>query len=149
MTTKKKAESKKLSMADFNFKGIHERGGVMKMITPAGHDSGAHLIVRGPDCDESIGAVRILTRALFAIEDSLVELKAKAEESQNWYEYNTSKHDLTVVANTNFCCAVVTGWNLEEAFSEEALRELIYNWPALIDQVAAFHAEARVNLEAK
>lgn len=151
MTTKKakKSEVKRPSLADFNFKAIHERGGEMKIITPNGSDSGATLTVRGPDCDESIMANRVYTRAILATEDHLSGLKQHAEASQNWYEYNTAKHDMMIDINADFVCSIVTGWTIEDEFSIDALRELLMNYPALIDQVSEFHAKARETLAEK
>jgi len=142
-------ESKRLSLADFAFKDKHAAGVKMPILLPSGADSGETLTVRGPECDESVVANRIYTRALFTLEDELAGLKADAEARNNWFEYNIAKEDKTKNLNMAFISDVVTGWSLEEQFSRENLVNLLEQFPALMDQVSAFHAKLRDGLEAK
>lgn len=146
---KKQEEKKRLSLADFNFKGKHAAGVQMPILLPSGQDSGEWLTVRGPECDESQMAQREYTRLLFALEDELAPLKAESEVKQNFFDYNNKKSDATKELNAAFVCDVVVGWSLTEEFSKEELLNLLDGFPALMDQVSAFHGKLTTDLEAK
>ena len=139
----------RLKLSDFYFADKHAAGSRMPILLPSGEDSGEWLQVRGPDCDESVKASRAYTRALFAVDDQLADLKAAAEESKNWYEYNVAKEDNTRGLNIDFISEIVMGWSLDETFDQYNLRNLLVQFPGLIDQVTRHHAAMREELSAK
>lgn len=139
----------RLKLSDFYFADKHAAGSRMPILLPSGEDSGEWLQVRGPDCDESVKASRAYTRALFAVDDQLADLKAAAEESKNWYEYNVAKEDNTRGLNIDFISEIVMGWSLDEKFDQYNLRNLLVQFPGLIDQVTRHHAAMREELSAK
>lgn len=139
----------RLKLSDFYFADKHAAGSRMPVLLPSGEDSGEWLQVRGPDCDESVKASRAYTRALFAVDDQLADLKAQAEASKNWYEYNITKEDNTRGLNIEFISEIVMGWSLDEDFNHENLRTLLLQFPGLIDQVTRHHAAMREELSAK
>lgn len=139
----------RLKLSDFYFADKHAAGSRMPILLPSGEDSGEWLQVRGPDCDESVKASRAYTRALFAVDDQLADLKAAAEESKNWYEYNVAKEDNTRGLNIDFISEIVIGWSLDETFDQYNLLNLLMQFPGLIDQVTRHHAAMREELSAK
>ncbi len=149
MSNKKESPKPRLKLSDFYFADKHAAGSRMPIILPSGEDSGEWLLVRGPDCDESVNASRAYTRALFAVDDQLSALKAEAEESKNWYEYNVAKEDNTRGLNIDFITEIVIGWSLDEDFNHDNLRGLLLQFKGLIDQVTRHHAAMREELSAK
>ena len=149
MSNKKESPKTRLKLSDFYFADKHAAGSRMPILLPSGEDSGEWLQVRGPDCDESVKASRAYTRALFSVDDELAGLKAEAEESKNWYEYNVAKEDNTRGLNIDFISEIVMGWSLDETFDQENLRNLLVQFPGLIDQVTRHHAAMREELSAK
>lgn len=139
----------RLKLSDFYFADKHAAGSSMPIILPSGEDSGEWLQIRGPDCDESVKASRAYTRALFAVDDQLADLKTQAEASKNWYEYNIAKEDNTRELNIDFISEIVMGWSLDEDFNKGNLRVLLVQFPGLIDQVTRHHAAMREELSAK
>lgn len=139
----------RLKLSDFYFADKHAAGSRMPILLPSGEDSGEWLQVRGPDCDESVKASRAYTRALFAVDDQLAGLKAEAETTKNWYEYNVAKEDATRELNIEFICEIVMGWSLDEDFIYVNLYNLLMQFPGLIDQVTRHHAAMREDLSAK
>lgn len=139
----------RLKLSDFYFADKHAAGSRMPILLPSGEDSGEWLQIRGPDCDDSVKASRAYTRALFAVDDQLAGLKAEAEATKNWYEYNVAKEDNTRELNIEFICEIVMGWSLDEDFNKGNLRVLLVQFPGLIDQVTRHHAAMREELSAK
>lgn len=139
----------RLKLSDFYFADKHAAGSRMPILLPSGEDSGEWLQVRGPDCDESVKASRAYTRALFAVDDELAALKAKAEATKNWYEYNVAKEDATRELNIEFISEIVIAWSLDEEFIYVNLYNLLMQFPGLIDQVTRHHAAMREELSAK
>lgn len=144
-----KVAKPRLKLSDFYFADKHAAGSRMPILLPSGEDSGEWLQVRGPDCDESVKASRALTRAFFAVEDKISGLKAAAEESKNWYEYNVAKEDNMRGLNIDFISEIVIDWSLDENFNHENLCALLLQFPGLIDQVTRHHAAMREELSAK
>ena len=139
----------RLKLSDFYFADKHAAGSRMPILLPSGEDSGEWLQIRGPDCDESVKASRAYTRALFAVDDQLADLKTQAESSKNWYEYNIAKEDNTRELNIDFISEIVMGWSLDEDFNDGNLRVLLVQFPGLIDQVTRHHSAMREELSAK
>lgn len=149
MSNKKESPKPRLKLSDFYFADKHAAGSRMPIILPSGEDSGEWLQVRGPDCDESVKASRAFTRALFAVDDQIADLKAEAEESKNWYEYNIAKEDNMRGLNIDFISQIVIDWSMDEKFNHESLCDLLEQFPGLIDQVTRHHAAMREELSAK
>lgn len=143
-------EKPRLSLKDFYYADKHAEGSRMAIILPSGEDSSEWLTVRGPDCDESIQAQRAYSRALFALDESMLEMKVQSEASGNFFEYNVQQRDAIKELNIQLACEIVTDWSFDDKpYSKEALTELLHQCPMLTDQISDYHHASREKINQK
>lgn len=138
-----------MKLEDFYFADKHEAGLQMPILLPNKEDSGEWLQVRGPDCDASIAAGRAYTAAIRAVDNELVELEKACAAKDNWAEYNDQRGYKVEDLNRQLAVKLVTGWSLDEPFSEEALAALLLQFRELATQINEFHTKIRAELNAK
>lgn len=138
-----------MKLEDFYFADKHEAGLQMPILLPNKEDSGEWLQVRGPDCDASIAAGRAYTAAIRAVDNELSELEKACAAKENWAEYNDLRGYKVEDLNRQLAVKLVTGWSLDEPFSEEALASLLNQFRELATQINEFHTKIRAELNAK
>lgn len=138
-----------MKLEDFYFADKHEAGLQMPILLPNKEDSGEWLQVRGPDCDASISAGRAYTAAIRAVDNELAELEKTCAAKENWAEYNDLRGYKVEDLNRQLAVKLVTGWSLDEPFSEEALASLLNQFRELATQINEFHTKIRAELNAK
>lgn len=138
-----------MKLEDFYFADKHEAGLRMPILLPNKEDSGEWLQVRGPDCDASIAAGRAYTVAIRAVDNELAELEKACAAKENWAEYNDLRGYKVEDLNRQLAVKLVTGWSLDEPFSEEALAALLNQFRELATQINEFHTKIRAELNAK
>lgn len=138
-----------MNLKDFYFADKHEAGSRMPIKLPSGGDSGEWLQVRGPDCDAAIKAARAYVSALRAIDASLEELEAACKAKDNYTEWNEQRSIKVEDLNRQYASELVTGWSFDDAFSTEALAELLQQFRGLSLQVVEHHTKSKEALDAK
>lgn len=138
-----------MKLEDFYFADKHEAGLQMPILLPNKEDSGEWLRVRGPDCDASIAAGRAYTAAIRAVDNELAELEKACAAKENWAEYNDLRGYKVEDLNRQLAVKLVTGWSLDEPFTEEALASLLNQFRELATQINEFHTKIRAELNAK
>lgn len=138
-----------MNLKDFYFADRHAAGSKMPISLPSGEDSGEWLQVMGPDCDAAIQAGRAYTAAYRAAQDELAPLEAKCKAKEDWTEYNEQINYRAEELNKQLAVEIVTGWSFSDAFSKEALRELLDQYRGLAQAIGKHHAESRAALSAK
>lgn len=138
-----------MKLEDFYFADKHEAGLQMPILLPNKEDSGEWLQVRGPDCDASIAAGRAYTAAIRAVDNELAEVEKACAAKENWAEYNDLRGYKVEDLNRQLAVKLVTGWSLDEPFSEEALASLLNQFRELATQINEFHTKIRAELNAK
>ena len=138
-----------MNLKDFYFADRHAAGSKMPILLPNGEDSGEWLQVMGPDCDASIRAGRAYTAAYRAHQDELAPLEAKCKAKEDWTEYNEQINYRAEELNKQLAVEIVTGWSFSDAFTKEALRELLNQYRGLAQAIGKHHTESRAALSAK
>lgn len=138
-----------MKLEDFYFADKHEAGLQMPILLPNKEDSGGWLQVRGPDCDASIAAGRAYTAAIRAVDNELAEVEKACAAKDNWAEYNDLRGYKVEYLNRQLAVKLVTGWSLDEPFSEDALASLLNQFRELATQINEFHTKIRAELNAK
>lgn len=129
----------RMRLADFYFKEKHEEGTRMPILLPSGEDSGEWLQVVGPDSDTATQASRAFTAALRALTSKYKDLHEAGEKAKDFTEYNLATADDLNSIRMDFAAAIVTGWSLDESFSEENLMTLMEQYKAIAGMVTAHH----------
>lgn len=138
-----------MKLKDFYFADKHETGTRMPIKLPDGTYSGEWLQVRGPDCDAAIQAGRAYTLAIQKLNDDMADIEAKCKEKSDFTEWNTKRAWSVEPLNKEFALAIVTGWSMDDPFSEDSFMELMNQFRGLAEQVSAYHVESREKLNAK
>lgn len=138
-----------MNLKDFYFADRHLEGSRMPIMLPSGKDSGEWLQVIGPDCDAAIKAGRAYTAAVRKVDDDLAPLDKECEAKGNYASYNDQRGYLIEDLNRQLAAALVLGWSFDDAFSPEALAELLKQYRGLAEAVAKHHTESRAALSEK
>lgn len=138
-----------MNLKDFYFADRHAEGSKMPILLPNGEDSGEWLQVMGPDCDAAIQAGRAYTAAYRAAQDELTPLEAKCKAKEDWTEYNEQINYRAEELNKQLAVEIVTGWSFSDAFTKDAVRELLNQYRGLAQAIGRHHTESRAALSAK
>ncbi len=138
-----------MKLTDFFFADQHESGSKMPIPLPSGKDSGEWLRVVGVACDRGVAAGRDYARAYQAARDELASLDAECKAKNDWTRYNSEMNWKTDALNDALALEIVTGWSFDNAFSREALHELLKQYKGLSTLVAQHFEKSRVDLQKK
>lgn len=138
-----------MNLKDFYFADRHAAGSKMPILLPNGEDSGEWLQVMGPDCDAAILAGRAYTASYRAAQDELAPLEAKCKAKEDWTEYNEQINYRAEELNKQLAVEIVTGWSFTDAFTKDAVRELLNQYRGLAQAIGKHHTESRKALSVK
>lgn len=138
-----------MKLSDFYFADRHAAGTKMPILLPSGEDSGEWLSVMGPDCNPAIKAGRAYIAAIRAVENDLRPLFDASKATGDYREYNEKYSFQIEDLNRQFAAEIVVGWSFDNAFSKEAVEELLGQYRALTDAVLAHHKDSRDVLQGK
>lgn len=131
-----------MKLSDFYFADRHAEGSRMPILLPSGEDSGEWLQVVGPDCDQAIRAGRAYTAAVRRVDEELAPLDKECEAINNWSRYNDELGYRIEDLNKQLAAELVTGWSFDDAFSKEALAELLHQYRGLANAIAEHHTKS-------
>lgn len=138
-----------MNLKDFYFADRHAEGSKMPILLPNGEDSGEWLQVMGPDCDAAIQAGRAYTAAYRAAQDELAPLEAKCKAKEDWTEYNEQINYRAEELNKQLAVEIVIDWSFSDAFTKDAVRELLDQYRGLAQAIGKHHTESRAALSVK
>lgn len=132
-----------MQLTDFYFESKAVEGTHMVIPLPNGQDSGEWLNVIEPSAD---AAQKANMAFLFAYQAKIAELEPLKKDKT---KYAVLLNEACEALNLQLAMEVVNGWSFDEPFSREALAELLRQYKALANVVAAYQSDRRKALQEK
>lgn len=113
-----------MKASDFYTVPKSEAGVKLELQLPDGKDSGAWLLIKGPDSKAFVKAAGEFNRAL-------AKFKTGLNGGPPTDEQESEAETLTV----NYASQLVIGWNFEDEFTLDAVKEFLRNSPAIAQKI--------------
>lgn len=121
------------------YKKIESKNNQFEVLLPSGESCGNSILLKSHDDDDANIAAMRYSRLISLFDNNFKEknkeLYDECEQAKDFREYNFSHRKSLAEIEKSFAFELVSGWDFDNEFSGESLKELLDGFPSLKDQI--------------